>query len=64
MRDGTPGDLEAGRPSIAAIVSGWTGVVAPHIFLIGQNTVDFFISLFAVLYITFFLFRDGRTLIG
>jgi predicted PurR-regulated permease PerM len=57
-------DLAAVQESIAAAVRGWIGVIAPQIFSIGQSTVGFFISLFAMLYLTFFLFRDGQTLIG
>ncbi len=57
-------DLEAVQESIAAAVSGWIGVIAPQVFLIGQSTVNFFIGLLAMLYLTFFLFRDGKTLIG
>ena len=57
-------DLAAVQASIAAAVSGWIGVIVPQVFTIGQSTVSFFISLFAMLYLTFFLFRDGNTLIG
>ena len=57
-------DLEAVQTSIAAAVSSWIGLIAPRVFLIGQSTVKFFVSLFAMLYLIFFLFRDGNTLIG
>jgi predicted PurR-regulated permease PerM len=57
-------DLEAVRTSVAAAVSRWIQAIAPQVFSIGQITVNFFISLFAMLYLTFFLFRDGKTLIG
>ncbi len=57
-------DLEAIRTSIASALSGWVQAIAPQVFSIGQSTVNFFISLFAMLYLTFFLFRDGKTLIG
>jgi len=57
-------DLEAVQIRIAGAISGWIGVIAPQVFSIGQITVNFFVSLFAMLYLTFFLFRDGTTLIG
>ncbi len=57
-------DLEAVQTSMAAALSGWVQAIAPQVFSIGQSTVSFFISLFAMLYLTFFLFRDGKTLIG
>lgn len=57
-------DLEAVQTSIATALSGWIQAIAPQVFSIGQSTVSFFISLFAMLYLTFFLFRDGKTLIG
>jgi predicted PurR-regulated permease PerM len=57
-------DLEAIQASIASALSGWVQAIAPQVFSIGQSTVNFLISLFAMLYLTFFLFRDGMTLIG
>lgn len=57
-------DLAAVQASVAAAVSGWISLIVPQVFTIGQSTVSFFISLFAMLYLTFFLFRDGKTLIG
>ncbi len=57
-------DLEAIQASIGSALSGWVRVIAPQVLSIGQSTVNFFISLFAMLYLTFFLFRDGTTLIG
>lgn len=57
-------DLATVQASIAAALSGWIGALAPQVFSIGQSTLSFFVSLFAMLYLTFFLFRDGKTLIG
>lgn len=57
-------DLDAVQASIAAALSGWIQAIAPQILVVGQSTVSFFISLFATLYLTFFMFRDGETLIG
>lgn len=57
-------DLEAVQKSVAAALSGWVQAIAPQVISIGQSTLSFFISLFAMLYLTFFLFRDGETLIG
>ncbi|MCF8486958.1 MAG: AI-2E family transporter [Rhodobacteraceae bacterium] len=57
-------DLSAVQTSIAEAVSGWIGVIAPQVLSIGQSTVGFFVSLFAMLYLTFFFFRDGERLIG
>jgi predicted PurR-regulated permease PerM len=56
-------DLDAIQASIASALSGWVQAIAPQVFSIGQSTLNFFISLFAMLYLTFFLFRDGKTLI-
>lgn len=36
--------------------------VTSRVFLIGQNTLDFAVSFFVMLYILFFLFRDGAAL--
>jgi predicted PurR-regulated permease PerM len=57
-------DLKAIQDGIASALSGWVQAIAPQVFSIGQSTFNFFISLFAMLYLTFFLFRDGKTLIG
>lgn len=57
-------DLEAIQASIASALSGWVQAIAPRVFSIGQSAVNVFISLFAMLYLTFFLFRDGKTLMG
>jgi predicted PurR-regulated permease PerM len=38
--------------------------VTSRVFLIGQNTLDFAVSFFVMLYIVFFLFRDGDRLIA
>jgi len=37
--------------------------VTSRVFLIGQNTLDFAVSFFVMLYIVFFLFRDGDRLV-
>jgi predicted PurR-regulated permease PerM len=57
-------DLAAIQASVTTAVSGWISALAPQVFSIGQSTLNFLISLFAMLYLTFFLFRDGKTLIG
>lgn len=57
-------DLAAVQASVAEAVSGWIGMIAPQVLSIGQSTVSFFVSLFAMLYLTFFFFRDGERLIG
>jgi len=35
-----------------------------HAFSIGQNTLEFAVSFFVMLYVLFFLFRDGQSLAG
>lgn len=57
-------DLAAVQASVTTAVSGWISALAPQVFSIGQSTLNFLLSLFAMLYLTFFLFRDGKTLIG
>jgi predicted PurR-regulated permease PerM len=57
-------DLAAVQASATNAVSGWISALAPQVFAIGQGTVNIFVSLFAMLYLSFFLFRDAKTLIG
>lgn len=57
-------DLEAIQAGIVSALGGWVQAMGPQVFSIGQSAVNVFISLFAMLYLTFFLFRDGETLIG
>jgi predicted PurR-regulated permease PerM len=57
-------DIAAIEARVASVLGDWVQAIAPQVFLIGQNTMNFFIGLFAMLYLTFFLFRDGKTLIG
>lgn len=58
------GDLAAVQASIAGLVKGWIGDIAPVILSIGQNMAGLFISLGVMLYLMFFLFRDGKMLLA
>lgn len=57
-------DLGAVQISAAEAVRGWLGVIGPRVVSIGQSTVGLFVSLFAMLYLTFFLLRDGQVLLA
>jgi predicted PurR-regulated permease PerM len=54
------GDLEGVRQRLSAGFSKGAQVVASQALNIGQNTFDFVIGAFVMLYVLFFLLRDGR----
>lgn len=58
------GDFDAFQLRATTAVSGWISAIAPQILQLGQSTANFFVNLFVMLYLTFFLFRDGETLLG
>lgn len=55
-------DLDALRDKLAAGLTENLQYLAGHALNIGQNTADFMISLFIMLYLLFFLLRDGDDL--
>jgi len=57
-------DFDAFQARTAAAVSGWIATIASQVLQLGQSTANFFVDLFVMLYLTFFLFRDGETLLG
>jgi predicted PurR-regulated permease PerM len=54
-----PKDLPALQDSLANSISAWLGANVPLVFSIGQSTV---VGLGVMLYLVFFLFRDGKEL--
>ena len=58
------GDLAAVKSSVSDQVSGWIGANAPTVLSFGQNTAGVFIGLGVMLYLMFFLFRDGDALLA
>ncbi len=57
-------DFDGFQTRAAAAVSGWISTIAPQVFQLGQSTANFLVNLFVMLYMTFFLFRDGQALLG
>lgn len=55
-------DFSALQDSLSVSVSDWLGANAPLMLLIGQNTAGVFVGLGVMLYLAFFLFRDGDSL--
>jgi predicted PurR-regulated permease PerM len=57
------GDLTAVQRSIAASATSWIGTNAPKVLSLGQNTASLFVSMGVMLYLMFFLFRDGEAIL-
>lgn len=57
-------DFEGFQTRAAAEVSGWIGAIAPQVLQLGQSTANFLVNLFVMLYLTFFLFRDGEKILA
>lgn len=57
-------DLAAVQDSISASISDWVGSNAKQVLAIGSSTASVFVSIGVMLYLTFFLLRDGDVLIG
>lgn len=55
-------DLEAVRQKLAAGANASLRTLAGRAFSIGQSAFGFFVALSVMLYLTFFLLRDGRAL--
>src|SRR5207253_2910529 len=55
-------NLGAWQGKIASGIAKGSQAIAVHALNIGQNTFNFFLSLFVMLYLLFFLLRDGEDL--
>ena len=55
-------DMSDLQRKLTARAAQGSQAIATHLFDIGQNTLDFFVSLFVALYLAFFLLRDGATI--
>lgn len=56
------GDMAAWQDRITAGAAQGSQIVATQALAIGQNTFDFLVSFFVMLYLLFFLLRDGAAL--
>ena len=56
------GDMASWQERISAGAAQGSQIVAGQALTIGQNTFDFLVSFFVMLYLLFFLLRDGATL--
>ncbi|MGV8985937.1 MAG: AI-2E family transporter [Cypionkella sp.] len=56
-------DLTAVEASVSSSISDWIGASAPAMLSLGQNTVGGVITLGVMLYLMFFLFRDGDAIL-
>jgi predicted PurR-regulated permease PerM len=57
-------DLHALQERLSGVLMQATQFVAGRAFVIGQTTFDFVVSLFVMLYVLFFLLRDGDVVAG
>lgn len=55
-------DLAAMQQQLTAMLAGSGQFITTHLLGLGQNTLDFVVALFVMLYLLFFLLRDGRLL--
>jgi len=55
-------DLAALQQQLTSLLAGSGQFITTHLLGLGQNTLDFVVALFVMLYLLFFLLRDGRTL--
>ncbi|GIZ11260.1 AI-2E family transporter [Pseudomonas sp. NCCP-436] len=56
-------DLEGLQKKISSLAMTGSQLLATQVFAIGQGTFEFFVGFFVMLYLLFFLLRDGRPLI-
>jgi predicted PurR-regulated permease PerM len=56
------GDLGVVQRKFVEFVGRSSQAITAHVFTIGQNTVEFILDFFVMLYVLFFLLRDGRQL--
>ncbi len=57
-----PKDFPALQDNLTSSLSTWLGANVPLVFSIGQSTVGLVVGLGVMLYLVFFLFRDGKEL--
>ena len=57
-------DLSSVQASVSAMITEWIGSSAPTVLSFGQNTAGVVVSLSVMLYLMFFLFRDGDAILG
>ncbi|HKB55408.1 MAG TPA: AI-2E family transporter [Ramlibacter sp.] len=55
-------DLGVLQRKFVELVGRSSQAITTHVFTIGQNTVEFVLDFFVMLYVLFFLLRDGRDL--
>ncbi|HSI57804.1 MAG TPA: AI-2E family transporter [Ideonella sp.] len=55
-------DFNALQTRITDTIARGSQLIATQVFNIGQNTLDFVVSFFVMLYLAFFLLRDGASL--
>lgn len=55
-------NLAALQRQLATMLAGSGQIITTHLLGLGQNTLDFVVALFVMLYVLFFLLRDGRSL--
>jgi predicted PurR-regulated permease PerM len=57
-------NVNAIQQRLSTAIGGASQFIATQVFNIGQNTAEFIVNLFVMLYLLFFLFRDGSELAG
>lgn len=57
-------DLTAVQDGISAALTDWVGSNGKQVLSFGQSTASVFVSISVMLYLTFFLSRDGDVLVG
>lgn len=55
-------NLAALQRQLTTLLAGSGQFITTHLLGLGQNTLDFVVALFVMLYVLFFLLRDGRSL--
>lgn len=55
-------NLQALQQQLTSLLAGSGQFITTHLLGLGQNTLDFIVALFVMLYLLFFLLRDGRLL--
>ncbi len=55
-------NLAALQRQLTTLLAGSGQFITTHLVGLGQNTLDFVVALFVMLYVLFFLLRDGRAL--
>lgn len=56
-------NLAALQRQLTTLLAGSGQFITSHLLGLGQNTLDFVVALFVMLYLLFFLLRDGRQLV-